>query len=195
MNGIDISENNGVVNWQLVKEAGIDFAIIRLGYGKGHLDSMFYANVNGALGVGLKIGVYYYDYGLDVETAEIEAQFVIDTLAQAGLTDEQLPIGVWFDMEDADDWKGRHGMPDNQTITAMCSAFISTLNAAGYHCGIYASLDWLETKIDRLLLADYVPYWNAQWGSSDDIGAKIWQYTDRLLIDGMQFDGDIYYDN
>ena len=58
--GIDVSENNGRVNWQIVKNKGMEFAIIRLGYGSGHLDSEFYRNVNGALAAGLKIGIYYY---------------------------------------------------------------------------------------------------------------------------------------
>ena len=61
--GIDVSEHNGIINWQDVRVAGIQFVIIRLGYGRGHLDSRFYANVNGALNAGLNIGVYYYSYG------------------------------------------------------------------------------------------------------------------------------------
>ena len=60
--GIDVSENNGRVNWQIVKNKGIEFAIIRLGYGSGHLDGEFYRNFNGALAAGLKIGIYYYSY-------------------------------------------------------------------------------------------------------------------------------------
>ena len=56
--GIDVSENNGWIDWKAVKENGIEFAIIRLGYGRGHLDSLFYKNVNEALEAGLKIGVY-----------------------------------------------------------------------------------------------------------------------------------------
>ena len=58
--GIDVSENNGYIDWQAVKEAGVEFAIVRLGYGNRHLDSCFYDNVNGALDAGLDIGVYSY---------------------------------------------------------------------------------------------------------------------------------------
>ena len=64
MKGIDVSENNGMVDWGAVKAAGFEFAIIRIGYGKGHLDSQFYDNVNGALKAGLKIGIYHYSYAL-----------------------------------------------------------------------------------------------------------------------------------
>ena len=134
--GIDVSENNGRVNWQIVKNKGIEFAIIRLGYGSGHLDSEFYRNVNGALAAGLKIGIYYYSYALNTYGARKEAEFVLQTLKDSGLTPERLECGIWYDMEDADGFKERHGMPSNSEITAMCSRFISDLNAAGYSCGI-----------------------------------------------------------
>lgn len=192
--GIDVSENNGRVNWQVVKNKGMEFAIIRLGYGSGHLDSEFYRNVNGALAAGLKIGIYYYSYALNAYGARKEAEFVLQTLKDSGLTPERLECGIWYDMEDADGFKERHGMPSNSEITAMCSRFISDLNAAGYSCGIYASLDWLENKIETHRLAEYVPYWCAQWGGSCDWPrAKMWQYTDCLPIGGKEFDGNYLF--
>ena len=190
--GVDVSENNGKVNWQAVKDAGIEFAIIRLGYGGGHLDGRFYENLNGALAAGLKIGVYYYSYAMTVSDAREEAAFAIDILKDCGLTPDKLPINVWFDMEDADHYKAKNGMPDNQTITDMCSAFIVELNKAGYSAGIYASLDWLQNKIYTQQLADYVPYWCAQWADSCDWPATMWQYTDSLNIGNKQFDGNYY---
>ena len=63
LRGIDVSENNGVVDWGRVA-LGLDFAIIRIGYGRNHLDSQVYNNINGALAAGLKIGVYHYSYAL-----------------------------------------------------------------------------------------------------------------------------------
>lgn len=191
MRGVDISENNGSVNFEALANEGVKFVIIRLGYGRGHLDSEFYNNVQGARDAGLKIGVYYYDYAVDVETAKEEAHFMLETLEDCGLSPEDLPMGVWYDMEDADGWKDRHGMPNRLTITAMCSAFIVECNKAGYNCGIYASLDWLENKIATDLLADYVPYWVAQWSDSCDFPrATLWQYTNEEEIDGRYFDGN-----
>ena len=191
MQGIDVSENNGRVDWQEVANSGVKFAIIRVGYGNGHLDGELYRNVNNALLHGLKIGVYFYSYALNVRSARKEAGFVVQTLIDCGLTPEKLHMGVWYDMEDADGYKQRHGMPSTAELTAMCSAFVSALNAAGYSCGIYASLDWLENKIATKQLANYVPYWCAQWGGSCDWPkAKMWQYTDRFLINGQEFDGN-----
>ena len=80
LKGIDVSENNGYVNWNAVKAAGMDFAIIRLGFGNRHLDTNFYENVNGALAAGLKIGVYYYSYALDEAAARSEAGYMLSVL-------------------------------------------------------------------------------------------------------------------
>jgi len=193
MKGIDVSVHNGIVDWQAVKDAGCEFAIIRLGYGNRHLDGSFTDNANGATAAGLKIGVYYYSYALDVEAAKAEAQFVHEVLQDQCINPE---LGIWYDMEDADGYKESQGMPDNHTITDMCSAFICELNKVGYSdVGIYASYSWLTDIIDTSQLAENVPYWNAQWANSNDFpSAKMWQYTDSLDINGQVFDGNEYYE-
>lgn len=193
LQGIDVSENNGSVDWQAVAAAGMQFAIIRIGYGAGHLDSEFYHNVNGALSAGLRIGVYHYSYALTPAQAQTEAEFVVNTLQACGLNPDKLQMGIWFDMEDADGYKKRHGLPDRQIITAMCSDFICTCNRHGYSCGVYANLEWLEYKIATEQLAGYVPYWCAQWGARCDWpNAKMWQYTDCYYIGSKAFDGNLY---
>lgn len=192
MKGIDVSYHNGTIDWASVVTAGCEFVIIRLGYGNRHLDIKFLDNVDGALRAGLKIGVYYYSYALDVEAAKAEAHFVHEILQKHEVNPE---LGIWFDMEDADGYKARNGMPNKQTITAMCSAFICALNDTGYpYVGIYASYSWLTEVIDTEQLANYVPYWNAQWGSCNDFSrARMWQFTDSLMINSRTFDGNVYY--
>ena len=191
--GIDVSENNGWIDWKAVKENGIEFAIIRLGYGRGHLDTLFYKNVNEALEAGLKIGVYYYSYALNRLAAWEEASYMMHILESSGLTLGKLEMGIWFDMEDGDGYKERNGMPTAQTITAMCNEFIAECNRHGYNCGLYASLDWLENRIYTNLLPEYAPIWCAQWAHSCDWpGAKMWQFTDRLKVGNRWFDGNWY---
>ena len=70
--GIDVSEHNGEIDWAEIRRAGIAFAIIRLGWGRGHLDSLFYEHINGALAAGLPVGVYYYSYADTPKAAENE---------------------------------------------------------------------------------------------------------------------------
>lgn len=192
MRGIDVSENNGVVDWGAVKANGFDFAIIRIGYGRGHIDSEFYNNVNGAITAGLLIGVYHYSYALTEEHAKEEAEFVISTLNNAGLSMDKLPMGVWFDMEDADDYKANRSMPTGQQLTNICSVFINKLWQAGYvNTGLYASYDWLVNVLDVSQLGGCA-IWCAQLNNQCDYeGANLWQYTFSENIEGKEFDADL----
>lgn len=191
MKGIDVSENNGLVDFGAVRNWGYEFAIVRIGYGKNTLDSKFYENVNAALAAGLKIGVYHYSYALTEERAREEAAFVINTLTDCGLTPDKLEMGVWFDMEDADDYKARHA-PNltRQEITNMCSAFVNELWRAGYaFTGVYANWDWWTHRIyaDQLTCAK----WAAQYAPACEVeGAYMWQYTSEADILGKLFDAN-----
>ncbi|MDU3553556.1 MAG: GH25 family lysozyme [Bacteroides caccae] len=192
MRGIDVSENNGVVDWGAVKANGFDFAIIRIGYGRGNLDSEFYNNVNGAINAGLAIGIYHYSYAMNEENAADEAEFVLNTLNDAGLTADKLPMGVWFDMEDADDYKANRGTPTSQQLTNICSVFINKLWQAGYvNTGLYASYDWLVNVLDISQLGGCA-IWCAQLNNQCDYeGANLWQYTFSENIEGKEFDADL----
>jgi lysozyme len=186
MRGIDVSENNGVVDWQAVKNAGIEFAIIRSSYGKNSKDEMFSRNVAGAKAVGLKVGAYHYSYALNIYDAIQEARNCREVIDSTG---QLLELPVFFDMEDADGYKQRKGFAfDQAEITAMCKAFIDNI---GLDCGIYASYSWLTDYIDWRSSGCAV--WNAQWSQEDDIKGYMWQYTDKLEIGGKLFDGNIKY--
>lgn len=189
--GIDVSEHNGPIDWQAIAAAGIGFAIIRLGYGNGHLDSLFYAHVNGALAAGLSVGTYFYSYALHEEAAEREADFMISVLKDCGLAVEKLPMGCWLDMEDADGYKVNHGIRDGGIITSLCCRFLETVKVNGYPAGLYASYDWLTRVIGTDSLPPETPYWCAQWGRKCDFPkASLWQYTNHLAIGKQLFDGD-----
>lgn len=186
MKGIDVSENNGVVDWPAVADAGIEFAIIRSSYGQHSKDSRFAENVAGAKAVGLKVGTYHYSYALTVEDAIQEAANCREAIEATG---QLLELPIFFDIEDADGYKERHFFVfDADNVTAICKAFIENL---GLNCGVYASYSWLTNYIDWRSLDCAV--WNAQWGCNDDIRGYMWQYTDSLIIDGRTFDGNICY--
>lgn len=186
MQGIDVSENNGTVDWQAIANAGIEFAMIRCSYGLQSTDGSFASNVAGAHAAGLKVGAYHYSYALSVDDAIQEAANCKAVITSAGVA---LDLPVFFDMEDADGYKASHGMPDNQTITAMCKTFIDNL---GLNAGVYASYSWLTGIIDWQSLG--CPIWNAQYNTEDDFKGYMWQYTDSLQIGGKTFDGDILYE-
>lgn len=190
MKGIDVSENNGFIDWQAIKNSGIEFAIVRLGYGRQHLDSRFYENVNGCIQNGIPFGVYYYSYALDEDEAQAEADYV-DYILETSSLKEKITKGIWYDMEDSDGYKARRGVTDNQEITNLCSVFINSLWRKNYATvGLYASYDWLTTKIyvDQL---GGCAIWVAQYNNTCDYPtATMWQYTDNFNIGGNLFDGN-----
>lgn len=187
---VDVSENNAVVDFETLKAEGVTGAIVRIGYGKSHLDSKFYDYINGAVAAGLQIGVYHYSYALTEADAEIEARFIIDTLQQCGLTPERLELGVWHDMEDADGYKARHGVTDGQLLTNIASIVINRMWQAGYsNAGLYANYDFLVNRlyIDQLGCA----IWYAQYSPImdwEDSRIKLWQYTDCYTVNGSAYD-------
>lgn len=186
MKGIDVSENNGVIDWQAVKDAGIEFVMVRSSYGKNSKDEMFLENVNGAHSAGLLVGAYHYSYALNTYDALLEAQNCRAVIEEAGVL---LELPVFYDMEDADGYKSRNNFSfDRNLVTEICKTFIGEICL---DCGVYASLSWLEDYIDWQSLGCAV--WNAQWGSQDDLKGYMWQYTDSLCINGKYFDANIKY--
>lgn len=195
MKGFDVSENNGYVDFAQAKAEGYDFVIVRCSYGQTGRDEMFLDNVTRAHEAGLLVGAYHYDYSVDEEDALRNAQNCRASIDEAGVL---LELPVWYDMEDADGWKARHGF-DAANATAMCRVFLDHL---GLNCGVYASESWLNDVIDWRALGCSV--WNASWygepqepNPDDDVdGIKgyMWQYTDRAWIAGKEMDADYIYE-
>lgn len=97
--GVDVSEHQGTIDWQQVKDAGFEYAILRVGYrgmteGGLNVDSTFEQNYQGATAAGLKVGVYFFSQAITQEEAREEAQYVLDTL-----DGRELDYPVVFDWE------------------------------------------------------------------------------------------------
>ena len=119
--GIDVSAHQGRIDWEKVKNSGIQFAILRLGFGndmQSQDDAYFEANVQGCESAGLPWGAYLYSYALNLEDAKSEVQHALRLLKS---TRPEYP--VFFDMEDADGYKKNHSMPSNQTLIDVCKTF------------------------------------------------------------------------
>lgn len=186
--GVDVSWHNGYIDWQALKDAGIDFAICRTGYGKSGLDDSFQRNVIGAQSVGMKCGAYHYSYALTPGDAIVEADFCKRIIHEAGVL---LELPVWFDIEDADGYKERNRFRfTRHNVTNICRAFLDAIKPLD--CGVYASYTWLREYIDWRSLGCAV--WNAQWSRNDSLRGYMWQYTDRLNVGGKFFDGNILYE-
>lgn len=191
--GVDVSKHNGNVDWQTVKNAGYgSFAIIRAGYGGDYAnqdDPQFERNVNECERLDIPYGVYLYSYALNTNDAKGEVNHILRLLKKVG---KNFKYGVWFDMEDADNYKKNHGMPSNSTLVDICYTFCEAVESAGYYTGIYASLSWLNNQLNNSKL-DRFDKWVAQWNNTGCTYKKtysIWQNTNNVSIGGKRFDGN-----
>ena len=188
--GIDISAHQGNIDLSSLKSQ-IDFVIIRVGYGtKGSIDDKFRRNADLCEQLGIPYGFYWYSYALDTNGASQEAGHFLDAIAGYNPT-----YGCWFDMEDADGYKARNGMPSYSTLRDMCYTFCERVENAGYYSGVYASLSWFNNQLagDRLARFDK---WVAMWPTSggkqrgldvspdEKSGWSMWQFTSDGKFNG-----------
>lgn len=185
--GIDVSAYQSSVNWTAVKNDGVDFVIIRVGYtgwgtGSINLDSKFTSHINGALAAGLDVGVYYYSQAITEAEARKEADFVAQKIAPYK---SRIKYPVAFDTEST----GAGGRGDKLTKAArtqIAKAFCDRVKSYGYTPMIYSNLSWLNNNLDMNLLAAY-PVWVAQYYSVNQYSRpyKCWQYTSSGSVSGI----------
>ncbi len=181
MKGIDVSRHNGAVDWKAVKEGGIAFAIIRIGYthyeGGLTVDDRFTENIQGALAAGIPVGVYAYAYDLSEDAARISAGKVLEAVAPY-----RLEYPVWYDQE----YEAKLLALSKEQRTGICRAFLDAVQQGGYYAGLYASRDWLENKLDGAPLAAYDKWVAAYRFDLPEPGSEksgydgahgLWQYT------------------
>lgn len=190
MNGIDVSKWQGVINWQKVKQNGVDFAIIREGYGKKdprQIDKQFKTNYENAKSAGINVGCYHYSYADSVSDARYEAEFCLENIK--GM---QFEYPICFDIEDKEQLK-----LNNRQRTDIVKAFCEEIEKAGYYAMLYCNLNWLNNYLYKDELTRY-DLWLAQWGvSCPSVDCGIWQKSETGKIDGINgnVDIDVSYNN
>lgn len=182
--GIDVSEHQKIIDWNQVKNSGIDFAIIRCGYGKdvtSQDDKMFQRNISECERLGIPYGVYIYSYADSREGARSEVAHM-----ERLLNGRNPSYGVWIDMEDADGYKAKNGIT-SQTCIEICDEFCKIMKEKGYKAGIYANVDWLTNKLNAECLKQY-PKWVAQWNDEYTYSERCvaWQYTSSGKLQGIE---------
>ena len=184
--GVDVSYLQGNIDWNKVKAAGIDFAIIRAGYrgyetGILHEDSYFRANIENAVAAGLDVGVYFFSQMISPEEAEEEAEFVLD------LVKDYPVISIAFDLEEADS-EGRSNANSQDINTKGAVSFCKKIKAAGYTPLVYGSASWMYTDIRMRDLQDMTQFWMAAYGWDEPkfpYVFTIWQYDCEGRVDGI----------
>lgn len=193
--GIDVSSWQKLIDWQQVKDSGVEFAMIRLGYrgyesGSLSLDNYAVANLNGAIGAGLEVGVYFFSQALTPEEAEEEACFVVENLKPF---EEHITMPVVFDWEHVSSETARTAdMRDPRILTDCTLAFLQTIEALGYEPMVYfnRTQSWKYLHLEEL--KEY-RFWLAAYTQRMEFPYKIdmWQYTNEGEVPGVVGDCDI----
>ena len=189
--GIDVSKWQKEIDWDKVKNAGVDFAIIRAGYrgsSTGSLveDPYFHANMKGASMSGIKTGVYFFTQATNEVEAVEEASMVISMVK-----DYMLDYPIYIDTEGAGG-NGRADGLDVATRTLVCDAFCRTIENAGYEAGVYASRNWYNNRLNVSELERY-SIWLAEYRSTPLYQGyyEIWQHSSKGKIDGIEGNVDL----
>ena len=192
-NGIDVSYYNKTIDWEEVKESGVDFAIIRAGY-RGYgaagtlcTDVKFVENIEGALDAGIQVGVYYFTEAINKQEAIEEAEYCLDKIKDYDVT---LPIVI--DYEFPTDSSGPIGRMykanlSKSAATNNCIAFCETIKDAGYEPMIYANKSDLATLINGTKLSQSYKIWLANYTTKTTYSNpyEYWQYTSSGSVDGI----------
>lgn len=187
--GIDISHHQGEIDWAKVKAAGIDFAIIRCGYGddlKSQDDRYWKANIQGCEENGIPYGVYIYSYATSDKAVESEVQHTLRLLQEVGATPT---YPIYYDLEDSTVLAcGR------KAIIRMANLYCSSIEAAGYQAGIYSSTYWWNNYLNDSSLDKYEK-WVAHWADACGYEGyyRLWQYTSDGTVDGISGRVDMNY--
>ncbi|MBP3384242.1 MAG: cell wall-binding repeat-containing protein [Firmicutes bacterium] len=184
LKGIDVSKHQGVIDWEKVKASGVDFVIIRCGYGLDKPewdDPQFQRNADECERLGIPYGVYFYSYANDVEDAISEAEHALRLIK-----DRNLSYPVYFDMEDKSTLIGKTTEEQAANLALFAKTFCGKITAAGYPVGIYANTNWFNTYLTDECF-DQWPKWVAQYNTECKYEGEyaMWQYTSDGTVDGI----------
>ncbi len=196
--GVDVSEFQREIDWQAVKDAGVDFCILRAGYrgiteGVLSEDSMFEKNLEGAENAGLKIGVYFFSQAVSETEARREAEFVLERVEG-----HSLAYPVVFDWEpqfaggETGEGEIRVAEMTGWQVTNFAKAFCERIKEGGYTPCFYANKNMCYNFLDLEKLKDF-DFWYAEYQPVPSLyyGFRIWQFTESGSIPGIETSVDI----
>lgn len=197
--GIDVSEWQGTIDWDKVKAAGIEFAMIKAGSGRNRVDPEFKRNISECNRLGIPCGVYWFSYAYTEELAHNEAKYCLEAIAPY-----KLDYPVAFDFEyDSVNNAAKLGIEiTREMASSFARAFLEDIEAARYYAMLYTNSDYLKRYFDQDLAKRY-DVWLAMWQANPNLNDKptqaggIWQYSDTGNVPGISARVDLdaaYYD-
>lgn len=184
MKGIDVSQWQDNIDFDKVKAAGVDFVIIRAGYGKyiNQKDPYFEQNYQRAKAAGLNVGAYWYSYADSVESTIEEA-----ALCMRVLEGKTFEMPIYFDLEEPSQFSRGRAFCDS-----IVKAFCNGLEKNGYFTGLYISRSPLQTYISSDVAKRYA-LWIAEYNSKCNYDGEygIWQYSSTGKVNGINGNVDM----
>lgn len=168
MKGIDVSHHNGTINWDKVKAAGIEFAILRATHGTESVDEQFERNYAEAKRVGIKVGVYHYLYYVDPIKHQKEVANFLNHIRG-----KVFELGAYMDYEEENPKFNPIGALSKQAMTDYAISDFDKIRAEGFKPGIYASAYWMIHKIDMGRIPADVTIWCADWSGAIDYKGRV----------------------
>lgn len=182
-NCIDVSEHNKEIDWSAAYEAGVRYAFIRAGFGQDFEyqdDKYFHINMESALEAGIKVGVYFYSYAYDYDTAVGEAEHCIRLIEPYR---DKISFPVFYDLEE--------GKNISKCLKDVVDGFRNKMEYHGYNVGCYVTASWYDEYF-RDIECDYI--WIAWLGADKPDYCDIWQYSWTESVKGVgSCDADIVY--
>lgn len=184
--GIDVSVWQENIDFNRVKADGIQFVIIRAGYGSAlsQKDRYFEQNYAQAKAAGLEVGAYWYSYAKSANQAREEARICKQVLAG-----KQFEYPIYFDLEEQFQLSQGRNFCDS-----LIRAFCDEMEVGGYFAGFYTSASVAQNIVSRSLRDRYA-FWCAQWASSNSLASTsgLWQYSSKGRVSGINGNVDMNY--
>ena len=191
MKGIDVSQHQGAIDWKKVKESGIDFAMVRVGY-SNILDKEFKNNVNGCKENKIPFGVYLFSYALNEADARREALFVIDCIKDLTV---EYPVAFDFEYDSIRYAKQMKVDLLKDDVIYITEAFCKTMEDFGYYVSIYTNKDYYNLYYNGRV-KDKFDIWFAHWNITEPfLRGGMWQYTSTGKVNGIAGNVDLNISN
>lgn len=192
MKGIDVSKWQGNIDFNKVKNDGIDFVILRSSF-RHTTDQKFFDYVKGCKIAGLTIaGVYHFSYALSVAQATSEARYCIEQVEAAGLSKDEVIIFFDFEYDTVKKAKEAGVELTKADCNAHTLAFCEYVEKQGYEAGIYTNLDYYKNWYDKRLFDQYY-LWLADYSGEPDYSCAFHQYSSTGKVDGISGNVDLDY--
>jgi len=191
--GIDVSKFQGTIDWAKVRDSGISFVIVRVGFrgygsaGRIKEDELYRQNIEGAQAAGLDVGVYFFAQAVNEEEALEEAEYVMELI-----DGYHLELPVVYDPELIRGEESRTDHVTGEQFTKNTIAFCEKIRSGGYSPMIYSNMVWEAELFDMAQLQKY-PFWYADYEQvpQTPYDFEYWQYSEKGHVDGIAGDVDL----